>query len=116
MPRRTSKRNADSAGLTVAGLEEDQDRAAKTSRNASPSSQPNSNSGQRLGEQTEYIPLTQVAGADEEDDAANELVPDSQDSDYTSNFVLYGASNGKPFVHAANCIRRIVGILLNFFE
>ncbi|KAJ5241340.1 uncharacterized protein N7469_002931 [Penicillium citrinum] len=90
MPRRTSKRNADSAGLTVAGLEEDQDRAAKTSRNASPSSQPNSNSGQRLGEQTEYIPLTQVAGADEEDDAANELVPDSQDSDYTSNFVLYG--------------------------
>lgn len=98
-PRRSTKRNADSAELTtIAG----QDRATKTSRNASPSNPPNSNSGQRFGEQTEYIPLTQVAGADEDDAAANELVSDGQDGDHTSNFVFYGASNCIRFTHTAN--------------
>lgn len=99
-PRKTTKRNADSAGLTtIAG----QDRATKTSRSASPLNPPNSNSGQRFGEQTEYIPLTQVAGADEDDAAANELVPDGQDGDHTSNFVFYGASNCIRLAHTINC-------------
>ncbi|CAI7615830.1 unnamed protein product [Penicillium pancosmium] len=97
MPRRTSKRNADAAGLTVAGLEEGSDRVSKTSRNNSPSKPSDSSTGQKVDPPADYIdltadyiPLTQVAGADEEEAAAEEIVQDSQDDTATSNFEIYG--------------------------
>lgn len=88
------KRGADVAGLTVAGLE-GPDHVSKASRTTAPSNLPNSSAGQRFGETVDYIPLTQVLGADEEDAAATEVVQGSQDSDdaATSNFIFYGMSN-----------------------
>ncbi|KAJ5378749.1 hypothetical protein N7509_011868 [Penicillium cosmopolitanum] len=97
MPRRTSKRNADAAGLTVAGLEEGSNRVSKTSRNNSPSKPSDSSTDQKVDPPADYIdltadyiPLTQVAGADEEDAAAEEIVQGSQDDTATSNFEIYG--------------------------
>jgi hypothetical protein len=99
MPRRTSKRNADAAGLTVDGLEEGSDRVSKTSRNNSPSKPSDSSTDQKVDPPADYIdltadyiPLTQVTGADEEDAAAEEIVQDSQDDTATSNFEIYGMS------------------------
>ncbi|KAJ5995004.1 hypothetical protein N7481_001981 [Penicillium waksmanii] len=97
MPRRTSKRNADAAGLTVAGLEEGSDRVSQASRKSSFSTPSDSSTGQKVDPPADYIdltadyiPLTQVAGADEEDAAAEEVVQDSQDDTATSNFEIYG--------------------------
>jgi hypothetical protein len=95
MTRRTSKRNADAAGLTVAGLEEGSDRVSKTSRNNSPAKPSDSNTAPPLDSfdlTADYIPLTQVPGADEEDAAAEEIVQDSQDDTASSNFEIYGTS------------------------
>lgn len=91
MPRQTSKRSADAAGLTVIDLEEGPDRVSKTSRNGSPSNLPNSNTDQQFDPSADYIPLTQIAGADEEDAAAAEAVQDS-DEPVDTSFILYGSS------------------------
>lgn len=92
MPRQISKRTAEAAGLTVAGLEEGSDRVSKSSRNNSPAKPSDSSAGKESNLPSDYIPLTQVAGADEEDAAAEEVVQGSQDDTATSNFEIYGKS------------------------
>ena len=49
-------------------------------------------SGQRLGESANFIPLSQAAGADEDDEGALDLVQGSQEMDESSltSSILYG--------------------------
>ncbi|KAJ5146290.1 uncharacterized protein N7515_000854 [Penicillium bovifimosum] len=68
------------------------ERAPKTSRTASTASPHETISGQRFGESADYIPLTQVAGADEDDEDAFEVLQSSQAVDDSSlaDSILYG--------------------------
>lgn len=109
MPRQPRKRTSDAAELTAPGLEESPRRAPKTSRKASNGQLANAGTGQRFGENTEFvdltqttgaentgfIPLTQNAGDDEDEAAATEVVQNSQvvDDTATSGFVFYGQQN-----------------------
>ncbi|KAJ5462877.1 hypothetical protein N7475_007821 [Penicillium sp. IBT 31633x] len=54
-------------------------------------------SGQRLGEAASFIPLSQAAGADEDDEGALDLIEGSQDVDESSltSSILYGVLSTK---------------------
>ncbi|KAJ6110073.1 hypothetical protein N7486_002308 [Penicillium sp. IBT 16267x] len=84
MPPR--KRKSDVVDFT------DEPRAAKVNR-PTPYSEPQTiSNGERFGESAEFLPLTQVAGADEDDAQATELIEGTQDVDESSlsTTMLYG--------------------------
>lgn len=58
-------------------------------------------SGQRLGEAASFIPLSQAAGADEDDEGALDLIEGSQDVDESSltSSILYGMRHSPPFLY-----------------
>lgn len=81
MTQLQKKRKSD---VDTVDLTDDGARAAKTSRTTDYLGPQNVNTGQRFGETADYIPLTQVAGADEDDAEATELVQGTQDVDDSS--------------------------------
>lgn len=88
MARYPGKRKSDTVDST-------EDRAPKSSR-TTPYLEPQGfTTGQRFGEDADFIPLnqlSQVAGADEDDAEAADVIPDTQDeaeSSLTTN-ILYG--------------------------
>ncbi|KAJ5182740.1 Zinc finger RING-type [Penicillium capsulatum] len=71
----------------VLDLVEHDNQAAKTSRAVDSLSPPSFSTGQRFGENVDFIPLnqlSQVPGADEEDAEATEILESSQDADEAS--------------------------------
>lgn len=87
------KRQSNVLGL----IEQDEGPAPKTSRTAESFSLPVFNSfstGRRFGERVDFMPLSQVPHADEEDADAAEIIDNSQDADESSlaTSILYGAS------------------------
>lgn len=86
MPPR--KRKSDVFDLT----EDNEARAAKVNRPAPYLDPQNVSNGERFGQSAEFIPLTQVPGADEDDAQATELVEGTQDVDESSlsTTMLYG--------------------------
>lgn len=96
------KRKSEAVDLTTNGSDDSDARAAKISRTASSLSPEGTgtSTGQRFGESTEFLPLnqlSQVAGADEDDAQAADLVQGSQDVDESSmgSFVLYGRRSSR---------------------
>ena len=71
---------------------DDEARPAKTPRDMPYLSPSNASTGQRFGEATEFIPMTQVPDADDDDAEATSLMPDGQDVDESamSTNILYG--------------------------
>lgn len=86
MPPR--KRKSDVFDLT----EDNEARAAKVNRPTPYLDPQNVSNGERFGQSAEFIPLTQVPGADEDDAQATELVEGTQDVDESSlsTTMLYG--------------------------
>lgn len=86
MPPR--KRKSDVVDLA----EDNEPRAAKFNRPTPYLDPQNISNGQRFGENADFIPLTQVPGADEDDAQATELVDGTQDVDESSlsTTMLYG--------------------------
>ncbi|KAJ5903394.1 hypothetical protein N7504_005777 [Penicillium tannophilum] len=86
MPPR--KRKSDVFDLT----EDNEARATKVNRSTPYLDPQNISNGERFGESAEFIPLTQVPGADEDDAQATELVEGTQDVDESSvsTTMLYG--------------------------
>jgi SWI/SNF-related matrix-associated actin-dependent regulator of chromatin subfamily A3 len=82
------KRKSDVVGLT----DDNEARAAKVNRPTPYLDPQDISNGERFGESTDFIPLTQVPGADEDDAQATELVEGSQDVDEPSpsSSMLYG--------------------------
>ncbi|KAJ5657727.1 uncharacterized protein N7484_001376 [Penicillium longicatenatum] len=82
------KRKSDVVGLT----DNNEARAAKVNRPTPYLDPQDISNGERFGESTDFIPLTQVPGADEDDAQATELVEGSQDVDESSpsSSMLYG--------------------------
>lgn len=98
MARYPGKRKSD----VVDSTEDHEDRAPKTSRTLEPQS---FTTGQRFGESADFIPLnqlSQVAGADEDDAEAADVIPDTQgeaESSLTTN-ILYGRTLApNPYFH-----------------
>lgn len=79
----------------VSSIEDQSGRAPKFTRIAPTLSAENPSSGQRFGETADFIPLnqlSQVVGADEEDEEALDVIQGSQEVDETSltTSILYG--------------------------
>lgn len=94
------KRNADEANLGGAVSHYESNMASRltkmirsgvTDLPAAPA-EPNLTTWQRFGQNTQYMPLSQVAGADEDDAQAEDVVQGSQDADESSvsSAMLYG--------------------------
>ncbi|KAJ5495403.1 hypothetical protein N7539_000519 [Penicillium diatomitis] len=104
MPRAAAKRKAEAVESDTNGHAPEDNRGPKTSR----TDETNGSSiitGQRFGqaadyiplENADYIPLTQVPGADEDDAHAEDLVESTQGTDESSESgsILYGKIDGK---------------------
>ncbi|PKX96855.1 putative SNF2 family helicase [Aspergillus novofumigatus IBT 16806] len=98
MGRPGAKRNIDQVDLTV----DDRDTTPQRKRATRPSSNPTATTtttGQRFGESTEFVPLSQSSQAiilDGEDDAeAEDLVQGSQDDSSYVSFMHYGSLRTK---------------------
>lgn len=91
------KRKSDAIDLTHSDESGGDSRPPKLSRVASSSGLSNISNGQRFGQDTEFIPLSQLSqsAADEDDAQAADLIQGSQDLDDASfnNYALYGMSN-----------------------
>ncbi|KAI9924450.1 hypothetical protein ASPWEDRAFT_56533 [Aspergillus wentii DTO 134E9] len=83
------KRKVDQVDLTTNDGEQP---PSKNGRVPSFNGQPSFGNGQRFGESTDFVPLSQASGADEEDAQAADLVQGSQDIDDSSysNYLGYG--------------------------
>lgn len=98
MPPNPGKRKADEANLggavsqsSLASRLTKMIRSGVTDLPPAPS-KPNLTTWQRFGQNTQYMPLSQVAGADEDDAPAEDVIQGSQDADESSvsSAILYG--------------------------
>lgn len=91
------KRKSDTVDLTGDYGEQTRPHPPKTGRVASSSNQSGTGNGQRFGQETEFVPLSQLSqsGADEDDAQAADLIQGSQDVDDASfnDYALYGMSS-----------------------
>ncbi|KAJ5176963.1 uncharacterized protein N7482_002840 [Penicillium canariense] len=100
MTRRPGKRKSDVVDVVdtaETGSDHGEARVSKRSRTTLAPDLPGATTAQRLGENADYIPLSQVAGADEDDAQAEDIVQGSQDMDASSlsSSMLYGRIDGK---------------------
>ncbi|KAJ6007724.1 hypothetical protein N7540_011700 [Penicillium herquei] len=91
MPRISKKRKSE-IDLTE---ESDETRPAKTTRDATYLSPEDISPGQRFGENTEFVPLTQVPDADEDDADAANIAEENEDADESVSRMLYGTLDTK---------------------
>ncbi|KAJ5716325.1 hypothetical protein N7493_008236 [Penicillium malachiteum] len=75
--------------------ESDETRPAKTTRDATYLHPDVISTGQRFGENTKFVPLTQVPDADEDDADAANIAEDNEDTDESVSRMLYGTLDTK---------------------
>lgn len=103
MSENSGKRKADAAGLGAISQNSLAARLTKMIRSGVPDlpgaeASPTKTTWQRFGENAQYMPLSQVAGADEDDAQAEVLVQGSQGADESSvsSAILYGMPPNLP--------------------